>query len=348
MIGVALAPLDLKKKTLAVGPGPDPGRLQPILDGPHGPLEQFRGHRDPGDVLVLIEDRRQVGAEQAVVVDVRDQALADGSDLGVDLGERPLMQKLLDEALAPGRDVRHRVHLLVALAAGPRRRRSLRGVRVVEGLAVVGLQRAEALPVVGAGGGVLAHDELPLLKALLALLLLSVGLDVVGLDGRIGQLQGHIRLQLLVDPLLQRQKGHVQDLHRLDHPRRQLHLLGRPHVLAGVEAHGWRRGSGARGSRFGVRSESAPRGHPFVWYRFNPRGHVAPRDSVSNRGERGSKFAEKAAPPLQRDPGAHTDPEPRTPFPIHPPPGGPGWRRPGLPCWRTRAASPWAAPGRGG
>ena len=51
------------------------------------------------------------------------------------------------------------------------------------------------------------------------------------------QLQHRILLHLLLDPLLQRQDGQLQDLHRLDHPRRQHLLLHEPQVLTERKSH---------------------------------------------------------------------------------------------------------------
>jgi hypothetical protein len=49
------------------------------------------------------------------------------------------------------------------------------------------------------------------------------------------ELQRRVARQLLLDPLLQLGERHLQDLHRLDHPGRQLHLLAELHGLAGFE-----------------------------------------------------------------------------------------------------------------
>jgi hypothetical protein len=44
-------------------------------------------------------------------------------------------------------------------------------------------------------------------------------------------LQDDVFGQLLLDPLLQVQERQLEDLHRLNHARRQLHLLAHPHLL---------------------------------------------------------------------------------------------------------------------
>ena len=59
--------------------------------------------------------------------------------------------------------------------------------------------------------------------------------DVGRLGGKLGvfllQLQHRVLLDLLLDAFLQRQDGQLQNLHRLDHPRRQHLLLHQAKVL---------------------------------------------------------------------------------------------------------------------
>ena len=43
--------------------------------------------------------------------------------------------------------------------------------------------------------------------------------------------------QFLINPFLQRHQGQLQDLHRLNHARCQLHLLGHSHLLGDVQMH---------------------------------------------------------------------------------------------------------------
>ena len=54
---------------------------------------------------------------------------------------------------------------------------------------------------------------------------------------RLTHLQDRILLQLVFDALLQGHHGELEDLHRLDHARRQLHSLVDPHVLPGINPH---------------------------------------------------------------------------------------------------------------
>ena len=51
-------------------------------------------------------------------------------------------------------------------------------------------------------------------------------------------LQHRVLFHLLLDPLLQGQDRQLQNLHRLDHPRRQHLLLHQSEVLAEGESHG--------------------------------------------------------------------------------------------------------------
>ena len=64
---------------------------------------------------------------------------------------------------------------------------------------------------------------------------------VAGLRGQIGivllQFQNGIFPHFLLDPLLQGQDRQLQNLHRLDHPRRQNLLLDHPHVLTERKSH---------------------------------------------------------------------------------------------------------------
>ena len=61
------------------------------------------------------------------------------------------------------------------------------------------------------------------------------------LRGQIGivlpQVEHGILLDFLLDPLLQGQDGQLQNLHRLDHPRRQNLLLYHPQVLTERKSH---------------------------------------------------------------------------------------------------------------
>jgi hypothetical protein len=56
------------------------------------------------------------------------------------------------------------------------------------------------------------------------------------------QLQGWVFDELLLDPLLQFLQGKLQNLHRLDHPRRQLLHLELPVFEAEGHSHGGRLG----------------------------------------------------------------------------------------------------------
>ena len=53
--------------------------------------------------------------------------------------------------------------------------------------------------------------------------------------GRLDELEGDVGFQFLLDPLLEERQRPSEDLHRLDHPRGQLHLLAEPGLLSGVE-----------------------------------------------------------------------------------------------------------------
>ena len=56
--------------------------------------------------------------------------------------------------------------------------------------------------------------------------------------GGVLQLQDGVLLQLLLDALLQRHDGQLQDFHRLDHAGGQDHPLVQPLLHAGLESHG--------------------------------------------------------------------------------------------------------------
>ncbi len=65
------------------------------------------------------------------------------------------------------------------------------------------------------------------------------GLLVGGIVGRfVIDFEGDVGFEFLRDALLKLHEGHLEDLHGLDHPRGQLHVLAHPHLLGGVKSHG--------------------------------------------------------------------------------------------------------------
>ena len=59
-----------------------------------------------------------------------------------------------------------------------------------------------------------------------------------GGSGLFLEFEHRVFFHLLLDPLLQRQDRQLQDLHRLDHPRRQHLLLHQPEILTERKTHG--------------------------------------------------------------------------------------------------------------
>ena len=93
---------------------------------------------------------------------------------------------------------------------------------------------------VGLVAGRFVDDQLALLLGRRVGRILSLGL--VGISGgQIGivllQFEDGILPHFLLDPLLQGQDGQLQNLHRLDHPRRQNLFLHHPQVLTERKSH---------------------------------------------------------------------------------------------------------------
>lgn len=66
----------------------------------------------------------------------------------------------------------------------------------------------------------------------------AVGRFEEGVGVAIEHLEGGVALEFLFDAFLEFDEGHLEDLHGLDHPRGQLHVLAEFHVLGGLEPHG--------------------------------------------------------------------------------------------------------------
>jgi len=146
--------------------------------------------------------------EQPVRAERLDDGVAGGAQLLGHVREAPVVHQPLGEVLAAARRVGHGVHLGVALAVGAARARALG----VHQLAVGALHLAEPLEALGAGVGLADR----------ALVRRAHELEV---EPRLLRLEGHVPLQLLGDPLLQRRGRHLQHLHRLDEPRHHPQLL---------------------------------------------------------------------------------------------------------------------------
>jgi hypothetical protein len=228
LVRLAFQRVELEEQTLADVAGADARGLERVHELERGVQVVEREGR-----FRFLLDRFQLGAEVALGVDVVDEGLAGRADAGGRvLDERPLPEEVFLERAAAGGGVVHRVHLAIALAvvaadamAGPEA-----GVRVELLVLEVLADLGQPLEVVGVVA-VLADDH-----RLFALGELLVGLAV----GRFGdgghgafafelpvaELEDGIVLKFLFDPLFQRHQRELEDLHRLNHSRReQLPLL---------------------------------------------------------------------------------------------------------------------------
>ena len=139
------------------------------------------------------------------------------------------MQVVL-QGLGPGDHVRHRVQFALAglfhLVA-----RGVRTLFEVVGPLLVHVEQTLEVPLVRVG--FVDHQLAFFLaggvgrQAILRRRLLGRRLRLF-----FGQLEHGILFHLLLDPFLERQDGQLQNLHRLDHPRRQHLLLNESKILA--------------------------------------------------------------------------------------------------------------------
>jgi hypothetical protein len=176
-------------------------------------------------MLALLAHGLERGRHEAVVVDVLDEARAGGAERRVvHLREAPLLLQLLDEAPPARGGVRHGVHLGVALAVVAHGAAAVR-LRIPL-VAVLSLEAAQPLEL----------GRAPALRRLLAVFVARAAVGVVGGAGR-DQLERHIALDFLLEPLGQFHGVQLQDLGGLNQLRRQTHGLAELHALRGFETH---------------------------------------------------------------------------------------------------------------
>ncbi len=195
--------------------------------------------------------------EVPILFDERKNQFAQGTEGGLDVDQGPLAAKLVKERGGSRGGCGHRVHLGVAFAgiAG-----LAVGTRFKAQAGVAGVGRGLGLGTAGIVGGgilILRRVRVSLFKGLEPLKVLAargavklkrpVGLAFfapllgdLGLHTRvvaipIGQLKRGVALELLFDALLQLGERHLEDFHRLDHPRGQPHVLAELHVLGSLE-----------------------------------------------------------------------------------------------------------------
>ena len=206
--------------------GGDAGRVELLHDG-QGPLGQgmiFLRRVQPQKVF-------QAALQVAVGIEVVDDPLAHRPQVRLDLEPTQLVAEIVLQGLRPGDHVGHGVELSHAglFHLGPRRTRAF--LEVFGPLLVHLHQPLEVVLVLGR----FVDDQFALLLG--GRVGRSLTLDFGRFRGQIrivlAQVEHGILLDLLLDPLLQGQDGQLQNLHGLDHPRRQNHLLllRDPHAL---------------------------------------------------------------------------------------------------------------------
>ena len=195
-----------------------------------------------GDLLLL--NRLQIGIEQSVITNVFDDHAARRTHIVFGFDERPLPEKLIDETFASGRCVGHRGHLAVAVPLLSMRGSRHCGVLFDEVVAVGLLHSIETFEVGRLAVGsdhqltfALTCKPIGFLPFAFEFFMDGVGLQPLEFKAGLERLEGDVRLELLLDAFLKCRKRHVQNLHRLDHPRAQLHLLTESHGLRCVESH---------------------------------------------------------------------------------------------------------------
>ena len=154
-----------------------------------------------------------------------DQVLTKGSLILFEFDQSPLFQQMIVQRRGPGRHVGHRIVIPLASLRDPVCRGPTRLEHVV--IRPVWLDRLEPFEVFRVVA--LAVNN----QFLLFDLNFRNRLDLRRLGPvnhfRFRILQGHVLRFFLLDPGFEFLSLHLQDFHRLDHPRSQLHLLA--HLL---------------------------------------------------------------------------------------------------------------------
>ena len=221
--------IDLQQQALTRVTRRDARGLQQQLHRLQGQLPVRLARLQRAQVLTRpLLDLLELAPQVPILIQVGDDHRTHRLDPIAHVRQRPLITELLAQRGPPSRRCRHRLELRITItAAGPRTRqvvvvapglgvirvRVLRRVRVVLGVLV---QTRKVVRALGLDVQLSLVRRLPIT--------LQVALDL-------HDLQRRVRLQLLLDPLAQFRQRHLQDLHRLDHPRRQLHMLAELHLL---------------------------------------------------------------------------------------------------------------------
>jgi hypothetical protein len=221
--------VDLEEEAFAVIACGEAGRIEPVLKLGQRFLEVFEGDVDVGQGLDLFEDGGQVGGEQAVIVDVPDEAATDVGDGVVDFRKGPMVHELLGEALAAGGDAGHGVHLAVALTVGAADRTGR--VFVFEGIAVGGFEGAQSFPVVLGRWVRSRRRRAPSARRVRCAHHRQNRRRWRRHRRWVRPVRARCWIRVPARCVLEGQHGQLQDLHGLDHPRRQFHLLAELHVL---------------------------------------------------------------------------------------------------------------------
>ena len=219
---ILLDGVELQKQTFLQVSRPYARRLQRLHQLQRLP-ELFDRQRN----LRFVPDRLKIDPEIPLGIDVIDDRHARLPDPRRTLDKRPLPQQMLRQRDTTGGGVVHGVELFVALAV------------VAGGLAEVAAVGREflvlevfpdlgqPLEVLGLVGVLLDHQR-PLSLGQLGSGLGGV-VDHIRLGFPLAKFQNRVALQLLFNPLLQGHQRQLEDLHALDHPRREHLPLIHPH-----------------------------------------------------------------------------------------------------------------------
>ena len=222
---VLLQLLQLHQQALLQVACADAGRLERLLDQVQRLAQRL--HRRV--LLVLLAHLLQRGAQIPLVVEVQDDRLARDADVLGTLHEGPLVDQVAGERLAAGGGVGHRVHLAVALPRPTAARRAVHAV--IRALPLVFHSSFSRYSLIFDSRSKSAAESPPASRALLSGLVVSA--SSVGrsrssprfsLSSSVG-----FACQFLLDPLLQRHQGELENLHALDHARREELSLLHPH-----------------------------------------------------------------------------------------------------------------------
>ena len=215
----------LQQQAFAQVSGADAGRVQ-FLHQPERPL----GQRQILVAGVRAQQVLQPPLQIPVGIEVVDDAVGHRPQVRRQVEPAQLVVEVILQRLGPGDHVGHRVELAFAglLDLAPRRMGAL--LEVVRPLLVHLHQPLEILLV---RVGLVDHQFAFFLAGGVGrLTLLQLGPLGGKLRLLLHQLEHRILFHLLLDPFLERQDRQLQNLHRLDHPRRQHLLLHESEVLA--------------------------------------------------------------------------------------------------------------------